>query len=209
MDRSNPRDERTTVLVVDDEQKVADLYADHLADDYDVRTAYSGTEALEAVDGTVDVVLLDRRMPDLSGDEVLAEIRDRNVDCRVVMVTAIKPYLDIVELDFDDYLVKPVSAEILEDAVERMVARDALDGGMQEILRVATKMATLESKMDVEELEASSEYAALERQFTELKNSLDATAIEDDLYAEFATEKVEAVFESLATTSRDAGRSEE
>lgn len=209
MEQSIPRDDRPTVLIVDDEETVVDLYAEQLAVEYDVRTAYSGTEALETVDSTVDVVLLDRRMPDLSGDDVLSEMRNRDIDCRVVMVTAIKPYLDIVEMDFDDYLVKPVSEEVLRDAVERMVGRDALDERMQEILRIATKMATLESKMGVDELEASSEYAALERQFVELRSSVDDTVIEDDLYAEFATEKVESVFENLATASRNAGTTDE
>lgn len=193
------------MLVVDDEKEVADLYADQLADSYDVRTAYSGTEALGPVDSQVDVVLLDRRMPDVSGDEVLDEIRAEDLDCRVVMVTAVKPYLDIVEMDFDDYLVKPVTRETLHDAVERMLARDSLDATMQELLRVAAKMATLESKMDIEELEASSEYRDLEAQFADLQRSIDADVLEDDLYAELTTEKVQAVVEKLARASRNAG----
>lgn len=209
MEQPDSRDDRTTVLIVDDEAAVVDLYADQLADEYDVRTAYSGTEALETVDSTVDVVLLDRRMPDLTGDEVLSEIRKRDIDCRVVMVTAIKPYLDVVEKDFDDYLVKPVTEELLKDAVERMVGRETLDERMQKTVRIATKMATLESKMDVDELEASSEYAALERQFSELRASVDDAVIVDDLYAEFATEKVASVFEKLATASRNAGITDE
>ncbi|ESS07881.1 MAG: response regulator containing CheY-like receiver, AAA-type ATPase, and DNA-binding domain protein [uncultured archaeon A07HN63] len=51
-----------TVLVVDDESDVADLYAYRLEDAFSVRTAYSGEEAIETVDETVDVILLDRRM---------------------------------------------------------------------------------------------------------------------------------------------------
>jgi CheY-like chemotaxis protein len=41
-----------------------------------VRTAYGGHEALEELSDDVDVILLDRRMPGLSGDEVLEEVRD-------------------------------------------------------------------------------------------------------------------------------------
>jgi hypothetical protein len=51
-----------TILVVD-EADVTDLYATWLESSYDVRRAYEGHEALELLDGEVDVVLLDRRIP--------------------------------------------------------------------------------------------------------------------------------------------------
>lgn len=57
-------DRQATVLVVDDEKDLADVYAEHLKERYTVRTEYSGNEALEAMSPDVDVVLLDRRMPD-------------------------------------------------------------------------------------------------------------------------------------------------
>jgi len=77
---------QATVLVVDDEHHLADLYTDYLADDHEVLTAYGGEEALELLDDPdtdVDVTLLDRRMPDLSGDEVLAAIDDTDEEIRV------------------------------------------------------------------------------------------------------------------------------
>ncbi|TKX52052.1 response regulator, partial [Halorubrum sp. SS7] len=58
------------VLVVEDEPDLADLYAAWLGDEYRVRTAYGGREALDQLDETddeVDAILLDRRMPGLSG----------------------------------------------------------------------------------------------------------------------------------------------
>jgi CheY-like chemotaxis protein len=64
-----------TVLIVDDESEVADVYALRLREEYETRTAYGGEEALDTIDSDMDVVLLDRRMPDLSGDEVLERIR--------------------------------------------------------------------------------------------------------------------------------------
>ena len=75
---------------------------------HDVRTAYGGEEALEKADEDVDLVFLDRQMPDMSGDDVLERVRERGLDCRVVMVTAVDPDFDIVEMPFDDYLTKPV-----------------------------------------------------------------------------------------------------
>jgi CheY-like chemotaxis protein len=71
------------VLVVDDDEDLAETCEYWLeAGQYEARVANSGEEALKVVDETVDVVLLDRRMPTLSGDEVLAELRDRGFDMR-------------------------------------------------------------------------------------------------------------------------------
>ena len=84
-------DELPLVLVVEDEPDLADLYATWLKIDYSVRTAYGGEEAVEQLDDEIDVVLLDRRMPGLSGDEVLTKIRERGIDCYVSMVTAVEP----------------------------------------------------------------------------------------------------------------------
>lgn len=64
------------LLVVDNERDVADTYALQL-EEYDTRVAYGGEEALAKLDDDVDAVLLDRRMPDVHGDEVLARIHDR------------------------------------------------------------------------------------------------------------------------------------
>ena len=113
------------VLVVEDEPDLADLYAAWLGDEYRVRTAYGGREALDELDEAdeVDAILLDRRMPGLSGDEVLTAVRDRGIDCRVAMVTAVEPDFDILEMGFDDYLVKPVSKDDLLGVVETMRSR--------------------------------------------------------------------------------------
>jgi DNA-binding response OmpR family regulator len=62
---------RTRLLVVEDDPDLAALREVRLADEYGVRTAHSGEAALESMaDHGADVVLLDRRMPGLSGDEV-------------------------------------------------------------------------------------------------------------------------------------------
>jgi len=111
-----------TVLVVDDEPDIAESYGQWLRDDHDVRVTTSGEDALDRLDGTVDVVLLDRRMPGLSGAEVLEEIADRDVDPGVVLVTAVDPGFEIVELDFDNYLPKPVTPDDIVEAVEELTS---------------------------------------------------------------------------------------
>lgn len=109
-----------TVLAVDDLREYLDVYEHRLGDEYEVRTAHGGEAALAAVDEDVDVVLLDREMPGVSGDDVLAAIREEGYDCRVAIVTANEPDEDVVGLGYDAYLRKPVSADDLTDVVERL-----------------------------------------------------------------------------------------
>lgn len=78
-----------------------------------MKTASSGEKALELLDCAVDVVLLDRNMPGLSGDEVLREISRRGYECRVAMVTAVTPQSDIFDVEIEDYLVKPIHRDEL------------------------------------------------------------------------------------------------
>ncbi|RLM97533.1 HalX domain-containing protein [Haloarcula sp. Atlit-7R] len=172
--------EEATVLVVDDEQDIADLYSTWLLTAHDVQTAYSGTEALELVDASVDVVFLDRQMPDMSGDEVLDAIAQQGLDPAVVMVTAVDPDFDIVEMPFDEYLTKPVGRDDLLDTVSEMLVRTTYDEQVQEYFAVASKKATLETQKNTPQLEASDEYQSVNEQFHELRDRVDATAAEID-----------------------------
>ena len=91
-----------TVLIVDDEQSLADLYAYWIDEFAEARTAYDGNQALEQLDGDVDVMLLDRRMPGLSGDAVVDAVSEENWDVRIVMVTAVDPGFEIVDMEIDE-----------------------------------------------------------------------------------------------------------
>jgi DNA-binding response OmpR family regulator len=181
--------QQATVLIVDDERPITDAYAQWLEDDYAVRTAYNGSEALDELDGDVDVVLLDRRMPDISGEDVLDEIHDRELTCRVALVSAVEPDFDILELGFDAYLEKPVSsAEELLETVETLVRRTTYDAQMRRFLSLANKKAALEAKKVPEELDANDEYDELTEELAALRGRLSETATElddDDLRAEF------------------------
>ena len=177
--------DNSTVLVVDDEQDVADLYSMWLQDDYEVLSAYEGDTALDVLDDAVDVVLLDRRMPGQSGDEVLEVIRERDLNCRVVMVTAVKPDFDILEMGFDDYLVKPVSKEDLRGTVEQMLTRVDYGAQLQEYYSLVSKKAVLESEKDPKTLEANDEYAELEREISQLRTEVDDAREELDDHEDF------------------------
>ncbi|WEL29454.1 Signal transduction regulator [Haloferax volcanii] len=140
------------VLVVDDDEDLADTCRYWLdGERFAVETAYGGAEALCRLDETVDVVLLDRRMPNVTGDDVLEEIRERGLDCRVAMMTAVEPDTDIVEMPFDAYLVKPVSESEVKETVEELLVRSGFESGVREYFALESTEAALDSR-DVEEL---------------------------------------------------------
>jgi DNA-binding response OmpR family regulator len=170
------------VLIVEDEPDVAETYRLWLEDSYTVKVAKNGDEGLEKLDDSVDVVLLDRMMPGLSGREVLERIRDDDLECRVAMVTAVEPDFDILEMGFDAYLSKPVKSDQLGETVENLLERSEYDTLLQEYYSLVEKHATLEATKTQPELEDSDEYRRLRSRIDELREELSETlgGIEDD-----------------------------
>ena len=183
------------ILVVDDEPDIVELYRSYLSDQYDIRTAEGGEDGLDELDETVDVVLLDRRMPGLSGDEVVARIRERRVDTKIIVVTGVEPDMDILGLEFDEYLVKPVTEAELKDAIEDMIARAELEARFREVFRLASKITTLEDKLDIAELEESEQYRQLTEEFRERKEELELPEGDKSYYYEATMSKLRGVFE--------------
>jgi DNA-binding response OmpR family regulator len=165
-----------TVLVVEDEPDVVEVYAYALEESCEVRKAYTGEEALEAVDESVDVVLLDRHIPGPSGREVLAEIRARGLDTRVALVTAVDPDFDVADMDFDAYLTKPVDDEDVQGVVEELLSRSDDDARRAELASVSERIAVLEAEKTERELAGSEEYGSLRERAAELRAHLEEGA---------------------------------
>jgi two-component system response regulator AdeR len=167
----------TSVLVVEDNVDLAELYASWTPDEWRVETVNDGDDAVAAVDESTDIVVLDRRLPGYSGDEVLSRLRDAGLDCQVVIVTAVEPDFDIVEMGFDDYLVKPVDRRTFERTLDRAVQRSAYDRELREYYASVSKLAVLEARKPEAELDGSSEYdelvARVERQAERADELLD------------------------------------
>jgi len=168
-----------TVLVVEDEESLVEIYVQWLEGAYDTRRATSGEEALERLDDSVSVVLLDRLMPGMSGDEVLEQIRERT-DAHTAMVTSVEPDFDILQMGFDDYLTKPVRRRELLDTVDRLVARASYVEMERELFSLIEKRAALQATKTETELERSDEFARLEERIGSLRDALDRTLPEID-----------------------------
>jgi DNA-binding response OmpR family regulator len=104
--------EAVRVLVVEDNSVVADAVAEGLRDQgMAVDVAYDGQTGLEkAVVNAYDVVVLDRDLPGLHGDEVCEQIVGSSCPSRILMLTAagqVEDRVDGLNLGADDYLAKP------------------------------------------------------------------------------------------------------
>ncbi|MFK0202428.1 response regulator transcription factor [Streptomyces lavendulae] len=106
------------VLVVEDEEFLAEMIADGLRRDaLAVDVAHDGVEALELLLlGEYDVLVLDRDLPSLHGDEVCRRVVEARLLTRVLMLTAsdsVHERVDGLGLGADDYLTKPFAYEEL------------------------------------------------------------------------------------------------
>jgi two-component system phosphate regulon response regulator PhoB len=108
------------VVVVEDESDIAALVAYQLTrDGFRVETAGNGRDAIAAVEREIpDLMVLDRMLPGVSGDEVLRLLRadPSTMDVPVLMLTARREQEDKIEgleLGADDYLTKPFSSREL------------------------------------------------------------------------------------------------
>jgi DNA-binding response OmpR family regulator len=100
------------VLVVEDQRRLAEAVAEGLRrEGMAVDISYDGADALTHVTvNTYDVVVLDRDLPAVHGDQVCRALVDRHAEARILMLTAASTIADRVEgleLGADDYLPKP------------------------------------------------------------------------------------------------------
>jgi len=157
------------VLVADDNKRVNTMHTAWLDDEYTVRTAKDGEETLRSLDTDVGVVVLDRRMPGLSGGEVLDWIRSQRYDIRVVVVTSEDVDLDILDLGFDEYLTKPVRKAELRAVVADLFERRAYSAHLREYLALRSKLGLLRAEYPDDTLASHEPYQRLQDRLDDLE----------------------------------------
>jgi DNA-binding response OmpR family regulator len=121
------------ILLVEDERKVASFIARALRENaYAVDIAESGEKALElSMDVTYDAILLDVRLPGLSGIQVCRELRQQGTEAPVLMLTArslVEQRVEGLDAGADDYLTKPFALAELLARVRALVRRGLHSG---------------------------------------------------------------------------------
>ncbi|WP_436923039.1 response regulator [Halosimplex amylolyticum] len=160
-ERSRGETPTAVVLVADGDPAVTDEIASVLRDRYTVRSAYDSADALASLDPDVSVALLDPEIPGLSVRRVIERVRTDAADCQVAALTD-EP-VDVDSTAFDDYLVKPVAHDLLEDTVDRLSRRASYRTTLEAYYRAASDRA------DADE----SERTELDRRLAELEERLD------------------------------------
>src|SRR5438132_4154518 len=120
------------VLVIDDESDIRESLELLLASEgYSVGLAKNAAEGLRKMEGAAyELVLLDLMMPDKSGMEVLAEVRQRDRETPIFMITAygsVEAAVDALKIGANDYFSKPWDNEKLIIEIDRMIARRRLE----------------------------------------------------------------------------------
>ena len=115
-------------MYVDDEEQLLLLVKSQLtAEGFTVDTTNAGDTAIEILTRQeYDVILLDIRMPRVSGIDVLKHIQKKKIKSRVIMLTAVDDLsvaLETVKGGATDYLTKPYEFENLVNAILRAVAK--------------------------------------------------------------------------------------
>src|SRR6476619_2277835 len=140
------------ILIIDDEENIRRVTRLTLqAAGYEVGEAGDGERGLEAFgDGSGwDAVLLDQRMPGMDGLETLRHINERDSTARVIMATAyasIELAVDAMKLGATDFVRKPMTPEILRNAVAAALAKEP---GVSDALAARSRESSAEPLIQI------------------------------------------------------------
>jgi DNA-binding NtrC family response regulator len=123
------------ILIVEDEQTLAKNMRRYLENaEFEVEVASSGNQALEALEQfKPDVILLDYRLPDIDGVELLARLRHLDARTRIIMITGegnIQVAVQAMKAGAYDYLTKPVVLKELRLMLEKLEGHERLEGAL-------------------------------------------------------------------------------
>ncbi len=122
---------KANLLIVEDNVDLCETLADVFRKvDYNVQTAFSAREAEKVLRrDLIDLVLLDLKLPDASGLEVLTKIKEIDPDILVIMITAItnaQPAVEAMKMGAYDYLMKPFELDEVKLVVNKALETQTL-----------------------------------------------------------------------------------
>jgi len=120
---------KRSILVVDDEEVIREFLFEILNEDYDLTIACDGDEAIEKMrEQKFDLVITDMKMPGVPGEEVVKSARQRDPDCRVIIISGYSSLYAVSQSASSGacaFLTKPFSiSELMQTISENLQARD-------------------------------------------------------------------------------------
>ncbi len=118
-----------TILVVDDEKQICDLFQDFLTrEGYQVFTATNGVEAISlGTQNSFDLALVDIKMPGMDGIEAFCELKKVKKDMEVIILTGygtLKTAKEAMRLGAYDYLTKPFDLGLVKNIIREALERN-------------------------------------------------------------------------------------
>ncbi len=148
-------DKKATILVVDDEHGVRQSFDMVLSDDYEVLLAPTGKEAIDIFNkNSIDLILLDIRLPDIDGLDLLVKLKEIDPNNEVIMVTAVREIQSAVraiKAGAYEYIIKPFEVDEVLTIINRALEKRHL---VKEVLYLRDE---LERHQPFEEMVSESE----------------------------------------------------
>ncbi|MDI6735270.1 MAG: response regulator [bacterium] len=143
----SPQDEilkKGSILLVDDNQDICTILSMGLKNEgYRIITAQTGTDALSRIkEGLFNVVLLDIKLPDMNGLEILKAIKQDDPSIIVIIITghgSIEVAIEALRYDAYDYLAKPLDMEKVKVTIKRGIQHQRLEAKNKELIHNLTK----------------------------------------------------------------------
>ncbi|AWB65377.1 sigma-54-dependent Fis family transcriptional regulator [Saccharobesus litoralis] len=126
------------VLLVEDTSTLAAIYQEYLKKEpIDLKVASSGKEALAAIcERPPQVILLDLKLPDMQGQQILSWLKQQDYPCIVIVITAhstLDVAIDVMKAGAEDFLEKPFDASRLITTVRNALKRYQLENIVEEL----------------------------------------------------------------------------
>ncbi len=139
-----------SILIIDDDPLIRKTLSSHLLKgDYDIVAAEDGEEGLQQYEECVpDLVILDIRLPDMDGLEVLSKIKEKNKNANIIIMTAyddMKTTVEAIKLGAFEYLVKPLDYVELDLTVNKAFQMQSLEDKVSYLVEEQQKEYTIDN----------------------------------------------------------------
>jgi len=156
-------DEPVVLIAVAESERAAH-YADWLDDRFDPHVVGTAQEAMESLEAEPALLLLDRRLPDRPGDDVLGAVRAADLTTRVAMLTSRDVELD--HLDVETVAPYPEDEDAFADVMESLRAEPGLERAVRSYRRLAERRAALAEELEEQAADSRTDYQTLSAKLT-------------------------------------------
>lgn len=158
-----------TILIAEKDRRMTEMYQNWLADQYKIIRAHNSEQVDETVRDDIDIVLFSRRMPGVDASRVPSVAPTA---CRTVLLVDERPGFDLLDIDCDDVLFKPLVRETALDAIDRQLTRQGESERKRTYHALRAKRDALEHVYERDELSTNERYETLCERIDKLEEEI-------------------------------------